>query len=192
MIKYIYQIKDELEENDMKKGVLLKVIAFVALMLINPSVSHAGQIRFADVGAENFVAQLKQTLYSDDFRQFLKNDSTFATVIYPVLTDVVRDSSLDNLSKRLTAWRCYYGREDSMKEDGQIVFYIDSSGYVFEIIMIHRREPLAAQVGALVLTAFFPSINLTSDECSTLMKNGNVWSSYNNRLYINYLSGDLS
>ena len=165
------------------KKFLSVIILFVAIMLINPSVSHAGQIRFADVGAENFVAQIKQILYSNDFRQFLKNDSTFNTVIYPVLTDVVRDRNFDFPDRGLTAWSCYCGREDSVKADGQIIFFTDSSGYVFEILMIFPRESSSAQVGATVFGAFFSAINLTNNETDTLFKIGHVWSSYNSRVY---------
>lgn len=167
----------------MKKFVLSMMIALVATMLINIPVSQARQVRFADVGAENFVAQLKQILYSNDFRQYLKNDNTFPTAIYPVLTDVVRDKSFDMPGRGLTAWSCYYGRENSVKEDGQIIFLVDGSGYIFEVLMIHRRESSSAQVGSAICTAFFMSMNLTSNETSTLVKNGNVWSSRNNRMY---------
>ena len=159
------------------------MIAFVATMLINLPVSQARQVKFADVGAENFVAQIKQILYSNDFRQHLKNDNTFTIASYPVLTDVVRDRSFDNLSEGLTAWSCYYGRENSAKKDGQIIFLVDSSGYIFEVLVINRRESSSAQVGAAVLMAFCLSMNLTSNEASTLAKNGHVWSSYNNRFY---------
>ena len=167
----------------MKKFILSMMIALVATMLINIPVSQARQVRFADIGAENFVAKLKQILYSNDFRQHLKNNNTFPTAIYPVLTDVVRDKSFDMPGRGLTAWSCYYGRENSAKEDGQIIFLVDGSGYIFEVLMINRRESSSAQVGAFVLMAFCSSMNLTGNEASTLVKNGNVWSSRNNRMY---------
>ena len=167
----------------MKKFALPMMIALVATMLINLPVSQARQVRFLDVGAENFVAKIKQILYSNDFRQHLKNNNTFPTVIYPVLTDVVRDKSFDMPGKGLTAWSCYYGRENSVEEDGQIIFLVDGNGYIFEVVMINRRESLSAQAGAAVLMAFHASMNLTAVEGSTLVKNGSVWSSYNNRVY---------
>ena len=165
------------------KKFLSVIILFVAAMMINLSVSQARQVRVADVGAENFVAQLKQILYSNDFRQFLKNDSTFNTVIYPILTDVVRDRNFDFPDRGLTAWSCYCGREDSVKADGQIIFSTDSSGYVFEILMIFPRESSSAQVGAHVLNEILSQINLTNNETGTLFKIGHVWSSYNSRVY---------
>lgn len=169
------------------KKFLSMIIVFVTAMMINLPVSQARPARFADVGAENFVAQLKQILYSNDFRQHLKNNNTFPTVIYPVLTDVVRDRSFDNPGKGLTAWSCYYGRENSAEKDGQIIFFVDGDGYICEVLFIQRRKSSSAQAGAAVLMAFswsmYEIVNLTSNELDTLFKNGDVWSSHNNRAY---------
>ena len=166
----------------MKKFLLSIIIALVATMLINLPVSHAKQVRFADVGAENFVAQIKQILYSDDFKKSVNSWEKY-TVRPPILTDVFLDRNFDFSGDGLTAWSCYYGREDSTEKDGQLVFLTDGGGYVFEVIMIAHKTPSSAQAGAAILTAFLPLMNLTESEHQALYKNGNTWSSHNNRRY---------
>lgn len=156
----------------MKKFALSMMIALVATMLINIPVSQARQVRFADVGAENFVNQIRQLLKSNDTTKNL------------IISELRRAKNHDIPEKGMSVWKCNFSMLNDLDNRGILLIFTDSEGYVFMVGFACPRSEPSFRSASCVMTAVWESISLTYDEIVTLTTSNSTWSSYNNRRYV--------
>lgn len=156
----------------MKKFVLSMMIALIATMLINFPVSQARQVRFADVGAENFVNQIRQLLKS--------NDTTKGIIISD--PKHLKEFDYPSSNPKILLWECNFYMDDNLDSRGELTIYTDSEGYVLAVTVNCSKSDISVKPVPAILRAV--CAHLTSEEYMSLLKNKDVWSSYYNRRYV--------
>ena len=154
----------------MKKFVLSMMIALVATMLINFPVSQARSVRFADVGAENFVNQIRQLINSNTKGIIISELKHLKEFDYPIS------------NPKILRWECNFYMADNLDSRGELTIYTDSEGYVLAVTVSCSKSDISVKPVPAILRAV--CAHLTSDEYMSLLKNKDVWSSYYNRRYV--------
>ena len=161
------------------KKIFAVIFAFTVLMFVNVSTSYARQIRFVDVGVENFTNQLKQVLVADRTQQYFKSFNCANVSI----TDVTRRRNFDVINRGLSAWSCDFSMSGTRQ--GQLMFLSDMDGYIFEICVACYNSKSSALAGAAIMWCINTmSMDLTQSESDLLGKTWNTWSVNKNRRFV--------
>ena len=139
-----------------------KILVLVALFTVIFSTCHADTLKISSISAEDFLANMRGVLYSDSIQKE-----------FPIaLTDLVRGEESDLKEYNLKVWSSFFGKQGSENPDGEVTFFVDTTGNVHSLKITLRENENSVAEYANVFAAICHAIGLTEDEARNLFVGG--------------------